>query len=99
MEVNIYLTSQRPSALVTDRHNKIEHLKHVSNIIAVSRLDFPFVVMNSCKGGVGKSTVAVNLALAYRFFSRCYFSIDWSSSEAVSVFWTAISSVPRFPFC
>lgn len=67
MEVNINVKSQRPSALVTDRHNKIEHLKHVSNIIAVSRLAFPFVVMNSCKGGVGKSTVAVNLALAYRF--------------------------------
>lgn len=37
MEVNINVRSQRPSALVTDRHNKIENLKHVSNIIAVSR--------------------------------------------------------------
>lgn len=42
MEVNINVKSQRPSALVTDRHNKIEHLKHVSNIIAVSRLDSPY---------------------------------------------------------
>ena len=99
MEVNINLKSQRPSALVTDRHNKIEHLKHVSNIIAVSRLDFSSFVMDSCKGGVGKSMVAVNLALAYRLLFRSDSSIDWSSSEAVSESWTAISSVPRFRFC
>lgn len=44
MEVNISPKSQRPSAMVTDRHNKIDNLKHVSNIIAVS----------SCKGGCRK---------------------------------------------
>lgn len=68
MEVDISVKSQRPSALVTDRHNKIENLKHVSNIIAVSRYPFPFCFIDSCKGGVGKSTVAVNLALAYLLF-------------------------------
>ena len=46
MEVNINVRSQRPSALVTDRHNKIENLKHVSNIIAVSRyFRIPFSIV------------------------------------------------------